>query len=247
MFVFAISWGDSIRQSVTTALSRLLGFIPNLIGALIIIIIGWIIAGIVAKIVTTVLRKLPLQRAADSIGIAGFMQRSGVKGDLAGIIGAVIKWYIRLIALEAAFDALGIPQVAQLFNTVILFLPNLIVALIIVFVGLLLGRFASNLVRGLASGSGAGSPGVFANITYYAIVGFAIFMALNQIHVAQSLLNILFTGLIGALTIAVGLAFGLGGRETAARLLEDWYGGMRGGAPSVPRPTTPPPAPLGDD
>lgn len=247
MFVFAISWGDSIRTSVTTALSRLLGFIPNLIGALIIIIVGWIIAGIVAKIVTAVLRKLPLQRAADSIGITGFMERSGVRQDLAGIIGAIIKWYIRLIALEAAFDALGIPQVAQLFNTVILFLPNLIVALVIVFVGLLLGRFVSNLVRGVISGSGAGSPEVFATITYYAIVGFAIFMALSQIQIAPSLLNILFTGLVGALTIAVGLAFGLGGRETAARMLEDWYGGMRGGARSAPRPPAPPSAPLGDD
>lgn len=77
-----------------------------------------------------------------------------------------------------------------------LFLPNLIVALIIIFVGLLLGRFVSNIVRGVVSGSGAGSPGVFANITYYAIVGFAIFMALTQTHVAPSLLNLLFTGLI---------------------------------------------------
>ena len=155
----ATSWGDSIRLSVTTALSRLLGFIPTLIGALIIIVIGWIIAGIIAKIVTAVLRKLPLQRAADSIGVTGFMQRSGVNQDLAGIIGAIIKWYIRLIALEAAFDALGIPQVAQLFNTIVLFLPNLIVALIIVFVGLLIGRFVSNIVRGMVSGSGVGNPG----------------------------------------------------------------------------------------
>lgn len=145
--MLAVSWGDSIRTSVTTALSRLLGFIPTLIGA-IIIIIGWIIAGIIAKIVTTVLRKLPLQRAADSIGITGFMQRSGVQGDLAGVIGTIIKWYIRLITLEAVFDALGIPQVAQLFNTIVLFRPNLIVALIIIFVGLLLGRFVSNIVRG---------------------------------------------------------------------------------------------------
>ena len=244
--MLAVSWGDSIRTSVTTALSRLLGFIPTLIGAIIIIIIGWIIAGIIAKIVTTVLRKLPLQRAADSIGITGFMQRSGVQGDLAGVIGTIIKWYIRLITLEAAFDALGIPQVAQLFNTIVLFLPNLIVALIIIFVGLLLGRFVSNIVRGVVSGSDAGSPSVFANITYYAIVGFAVFMALTQIHVAPSLLNILFTGLIGAVTIAVGLAFGLGGRETAARMLEDWYGGMRGRGPAPP-PAPPMTTPMGDD
>ena len=242
----AVTWGDSIRQSVTTALSRLLGFIPTLIGALIIIIIGWIIAGIIAKIVTVVLRKIPLQRAADSIGITGFLQRSGVKQDLAGIIGTIIKWYIRLITLEAAFDTLGIPQVAQLFNTVILFLPNLIVALIIIFVGLLLGQFVSNLVRGLISGTGAGNPGVFANITYYAIVGFAVFMALNQIRIAQSLLNILFTGLIGAVAIAVGLAFGLGGRETAARMLDDWYGGMRSRGSATP-PMAPTVSPIGED
>lgn len=243
----AVTWGDSVRQSVTTALSRLLGFIPTLIGALIILIIGWIIARIIARIVTVILRKLPLQRAADSIGITGFMQRSGVQGDLAGVIGTIIKWYIRLIALEAAFDTLGIPQVAQLFNTIILFLPNLIVALIIIFVGLLLGRFVSNVVRGLVAGTGVGNPGVFANITYYAIVGFAVFMALSQIHVAPSLLNILFTGLIGAVTIAVGLAFGLGGRETAARMLDDWYGGMRAhGSSGQSMPPSVQPSPMGE-
>jgi flagellar biosynthesis protein FliQ len=218
------SWFDAVMLSITAALVTFLSFIPAIIGAIIILIVGWIIAGILGRVVTVVLEKIGFERAAARTGVSGFMHRAGVHDARASrVIGELVKWFVRLLFLEAAAEAVHLTAVTQILNQIVLFIPNLIVALIVLMIGALIARFVSDLVRGSASEMGFSSPNLLASIARVAIMAFAVLIAVNQIGIAATLINTLFGGLVFALALALGLAFGLGGRDTAAQMWQRWY------------------------
>jgi hypothetical protein len=218
------SWFDAVMLSITAALVTFLSFIPAIIGAIIILVVGWIIAGFLGKIVTKVLERIGFERAAARTGVSGFMSRAGVEDARASrVIGELVKWFVRLLFLEAAAEAVHLTSVTQILNQIVLFIPNLIVALIVLMIGALIARFVGDLVRGSASEMGFGRPNLFASIARAAIIGFAVIVAVNQVGIAATLINTLFGGLVLALALSVGLAFGLGGRDTAAQMWQRWY------------------------
>jgi len=135
----------------------------------------------------------------------------------------LIKWSIFLIFIQAAASLFGMPQITAIINSVILFIPKMIVALAIIVIGSLIAKFLAGLVRGSLSEMGVGNSGLFAKLTQYAVIGFAIIAAFNQIGIAQTVVNALLFGLIGSVALALGLAFGLGGREVAAQITRSWY------------------------
>ncbi|GAC1512902.1 MAG: hypothetical protein NVS1B3_16960 [Candidatus Dormibacteraceae bacterium] len=218
------SWLDAVMLSITAALVTFLSFIPAIIGAIIILVVGWIIAGFLGRIVTTLLEKVGFERAAARTGVSDFMSRAGIRDARASrVIGELVKWFVRLLFLEAAAEAVHLTAVTQIINSIVLFIPNLIVALIVLMVGALIARFVGDLVRGGAAEMGFSSPNLLATIARVAVIGFAIIIAVNQIGIAATLINTLFMGLVFALALAVGLAFGLGGRDTAAQMWQRWY------------------------
>jgi hypothetical protein len=218
------NWFDAVMLSITAALVTFLSFIPAIIGAIIILVVGWIIAGILGRVVTMVLEKVGFERAAARTGVSDFMHRAGVR-DARGsrVIGELVKWFVRLLFLEAAAEAVHLTAITQILNQIVLFIPNLIVALIVLMIGALIARFVGDLVRGSASEMGFTSPNLFATIARVAIIAFAVLIAVNQIGIAATLINTLFGGLVFALALALGLAFGLGGRDTAAQMWQRWY------------------------
>ena len=218
------NWGDALLVSITGALIALLSFIPALIGALIILIIGWVLSGIIARVVETVLNKVGFEHAAERTGITGVISRSGAGTMRAShVIAELVKWFIRLIFIEIAAQALHLAEVTTLINSIVLFIPNLVVALIIILVGVLAAQFIGRLVRGSLSKANFQQANVFGAVAEYGIIGLAVVTALNQIGVATMIVTILFAGIVGALALAAGLAFGLGGRETAAEIWESSY------------------------
>jgi len=218
------NWGDALLVSVTGALIALLSFIPALIGAVIILIIGWVLSGILARVVETVLNKVGFEHAAERTGITGVISRSGAGTMRAShVIAQLVKWFVRLIFLEIAAQALHLTEVTTLLNSIVLFIPNLVVALIIVLVGVLAAQFIGRLVRGGLSQANFANANVFGTVAEYGIIGLAVVTALNQIGVATIIVTILFAGIVGALALAAGLAFGLGGRDTAAEIWESSY------------------------
>jgi len=218
------NWGDALLVSVTGALMALLSFIPALIGALIIVIIGWVLSGILARVVETVLNKVGFEHAAERTGITGVISRSGAGTMRAShVIAELVKWFVRLIFLEIAAQALHLTAVNTLLNSIVLFIPNLVVALIIVLVGVLAAQFIGRLVRGGLSKANFANANVVGTVAEYGIIGLAVVTALNQIGVATVIVTILFAGIVGALALAAGLAFGLGGRDTAAEIWESSY------------------------
>lgn len=217
-------WFDAVMLSITAALVTFLSFLPAIIGAIIILVVGWLLAGFVGKLVTMFLDKIGFERAAQRTGVSNFIARTGTQDTrVSRLIGELVKWFIRLIFLEAAAEAVHLTAVTQVLNQIVLFIPNLIVALIVLMVGALIARFVGDLVRGSASEMGFGNPNLLATLARVAIIAFAVIVAVNQIGVAAALVNTLFAGLVFAIALAAGLAFGLGGRDTASRMWQSWY------------------------
>jgi hypothetical protein len=216
------SWGDAVFLSLSNALNSFLAAIPLVLGALIIIIIGWIIAGVLARVVTELLRRVGADRLFAEHGGRVYGERTrNIKPSVVG--GELVKWLVRLIFLVAAANVLGLTQVSELLNDVLLWIPNLIVAAIILLVAPLLARFVRSAIEVGAGEMGFTNAPLLGRIAEIAIVAFAVIIAINQIGIAATLVNTLFVGIVAALALAFGLAFGLGGREVASQLTQSWY------------------------
>jgi len=213
------NWGEAILTALASALDLVLTFIPKFIGFLVILLVGWIIASVVSRGLTMLLRKIGFDRLSDRIGLTRLEQRMGVRMDTAGILGKIVYWFILLIFLVPAADALGIPTVSAVLSGLVAYIPNVFVAILVLFLGTLLATFVADIVRGATATANIGNPTIFAGIARWAIIGFAALVALEQLQIAPALINLLFTAIVGAVALAFGLAFGLGGRETAQRWL----------------------------
>lgn len=233
MPVVITNWGEAILTALANALNLFLTFIPKFIGFLVILLVGWIIASVVSRALTLLLRKIGFDRLSNRIGLTRLEQQMNVRLDSAGILGKIVYWFLFLIFLVPATDALGIPTVSAILSGLVAYIPNVFVAILVLFLGTLAATFAADLVRGATATTSVGSPIIFAGITRWAIIGFAALIALEQLQIAPALLNVLFTAIVGAVALAFGLAFGLGGRETAARWLNSSGSAWRSAADQV--------------
>lgn len=228
-------WGAAVMTSLTAALSLFLAAIPRVLGFIVIIIIGWLISGVLASAVAALLRAVHFNDLAQRSGLSGFVQNMGLRTDTSGVIANIVKWFVRLIVLVVAFDALGLPAVSAVLQQFLLWIPNLVVAVVILVIAGLAANALGNLIRGSAAQAGLGNPDLLATVARVAVWGFGIVVAVNQIGIAQTLVNTLFMGLIGALALALGLAFGLGGRETAGQIVQGWYRRTQEARPRIER------------
>lgn len=227
------NWGDAFLASMTGALAVFMAAIPKVIAFILILVIGWFIASLIAKGVAALLRTVKFNELAQRAGIAGFIQSMGVDTDASGFLADIGKWFIRLITLVVAFDALGLPAVSDFLRQVLLWIPNLVVALVVLVIGGLAAKALAAFVKGTAEKAGLGNPEVLATIASVGVWAFAIITAVNQIGVGVTLINTLFMATVGALALAMGLAFGLGGKETAGKMVEEWYSKGKEAAPKI--------------
>jgi hypothetical protein len=214
------STADAFRASLAGALNTFLSAIPRLIGFALVLIVGWFISSLLARGVAALLHAVRFNDLARRSGFADFVQKTGVRDDSAGVIAGIVKWFVRLITLVVAFDMLGLPAVSAVLQQLLLWLPNLVVALVVLVIGGLAANALSQLVRGASAEAGFTNPDILATVTKVAVWGFTIVVAINQLGIATTLINTLMVGLVGAFTIAFGLAFGLGGRDRAAQILD---------------------------
>lgn len=227
------NWSEALLASLTGAVSLFFAAVPRLIGFAVILIIGWIIAALIEKAVVAGLRAVRFNVLAERAGLAGFIQKSNVQGDPAGAIGIIAKWFIRLIALVVAFDALGLLAVSTVLQQLLMWLPNLVVALVVLGVGGLAANALGNLVAGAATEGGVDRPKLLANVARYAVWTFTVMVAINQLGIATALITILLTAAAGAVALAVGLSFGLGARDTAAVIVRQWYVRQQATGPQI--------------
>jgi hypothetical protein len=216
------TWGDAVFLAVSNALNTFLAAIPQVIGALLIIIIGWIVAGVLARLATGVLQRAGADRLfAEHGGDVYGPQSKRIKPSL--VAGELVKWLVRIVFLVAAANVLGMTQVSELLNQILLWIPNLIVAAVILLLAPLLARFVRGAIEVGAGEMGFTNAPLLGRVAEIAIIAFAVVIAINQIGIAENLVNTLFIGIVGALALAFGLAFGLGGRDVAAQITQGWY------------------------
>lgn len=218
---------EAVFYSFTGALQRFFAFLPALLGAIVILVMGWIVATLLAKLIERGLAAVGFERAVEQSGVGDFIRKSGTRLTTSGLVALLIKYFIFLIFLQAAANVLGIPQLTEVLNRIVLYIPNLIVALAIVVIGALLAKVLAGLVRGSVSELGVGNPGLLGTLTQYVVIGFAVIAALDQLAIAPTLVSTLLIGLIGAVALALGLAFGLGGRDVAREITQKWYLGSQ--------------------
>jgi hypothetical protein len=228
-------WGAALTASLTTALSLLLGAIPRVIGFLVILIVGWLISGALATAVGGLLRAVKFNVLAQRSGFQAFILNMGLRTDPSGLLAKIVKWFVRLIVLVVAFDALGLPAVSEVLQQFLFWIPNLIVAVVVLVIAGLAANVLSTLVRGSTVQAGFENADLLANIARIAVWAFGIVVAVNQIGVAQELVNTLFMGFVGALALAAGLALGRGGGESAAQIVQNWYRRSREARPRLER------------
>ncbi|PWF49096.1 mechanosensitive ion channel family protein [Massilia glaciei] len=223
------NWGDALMASLSSAFSLFFLAVPRILGFVVILVIGWILASLTEKALAAVLRKVHFDGFAARAGLAGFIEKTGMRTDASGTIALIAKWFVRLLTLMIAFDALGLPAVSDVLRQLLLWLPNLIVALVVLVIGGIAANALSTVVRGAAAKGELGNPELLARVAKSAVWVFAVVVAINQIGIAASLVNIFFMGFVGAIAIALGLSFGLGGRETAGEIVRGWHLRQQGG------------------
>jgi hypothetical protein len=217
------NWGDAVMVSVTEALQNFIGFLPALVGAILVLVIGWIISGLLAGLIERGLKMIGFERAATSTGINGFIARGGSGWTASKVVAEIVKWFIRLVAIQAAAQILGMERISEIINAILLWLPNLVVALAIIVIGALIAGFVAGIVRASTSEMGMGNPELLGGVARYAIIGFAVVAAIDQLGIAETVVNTLFIMTIGAVALAFALAFGLGGQQVAAQITQGWY------------------------
>jgi small-conductance mechanosensitive channel len=217
------SFTQTLVDSFRDAFSMILSAIPRILGFIVVVAIGWFVSSLLARGVTGLLRAIRFDEWMQRSGIGDFMNKMGTGTDSAGVIAGLVKWIVRIVVLLVAFDVLGLPAVSDVMRQLLLWLPNLVVAIFVLFIGGIAARALGNIVRGATAEGGFANPETLANVVRTTVWAFAIVVAINQLGIATNLITTLFTGFVAALAIALGLAFGLGGRDLASRTLENWY------------------------
>lgn len=214
------TWGEAITLSLLNLSDRFISFLPVLIGAILVFVAGWIAAVIIGKFVATLVKAAGVDKAADKMGFGQKMNQVGIHCGISGFLGGLTKWFLILVFLMAATDILKLEQITRFLNSIIFYLPNVVVAVVILAVVFLLGNFVYGIVKGSTRAAGVVSATLLANISKWSIILFGIFAALIQLGVATQLVSTIFIGIVAMMSLAGGLAFGIGGKDEAALLLK---------------------------
>jgi small-conductance mechanosensitive channel len=212
---------NDLWERIVAGAEQIGNVLPALIGAAVILLTGYFLARQAQRWSDDILKKLGFNRMAAAGGLDEVVGRTGSRLDPVRVLAKLIFWLVMLVVILLASMALGLESINQMFGAMLTFIPTLIAAIVIVILGIIVGEF----VRGLIVASAGGVSGVptVAKIAKAAVIVIAIFMALQQVGVAEEIVTAAFTLILGAAALAVGLAFGLGNRELAGEITRRWY------------------------
>lgn len=213
-------YSDAVASSLRDLYARFINFLPNFLVAVIILVVGWVVATFVAKLIKQVLHSARLDEIGDKLGLDEISARTGMKMSVSGTVAWLVKWFLLIAVFLAAADILELSEVSEFLNSVLLYIPNVVAGAAILLVGTMVARFLADLVRHSVRAAGLVSGDLLATVTQWAVMIFTVLATLDQLKVAQAFVQTLFTGIIAMLAIAGGLAFGLGGRDHASKVLD---------------------------
>lgn len=215
------NWSDITLEALQTAWQGFLVFLPKLIGAIIIFLIGWFISVIIEKLVTEILKRLKIDRVFERTGWKEALEKAEIKLNVSEFLGAIFKWVLVIVFLLASVEILGMVQFAEFLKRIVLWLPNLIVAVAIFVVATIIAEILEKIIKASVKRMEISYVGFLGTLVKWAIYIFAGLAILLQLGVTPTIINALIFGLIATTSLALGLAFGLGGKDAAAKLIED--------------------------
>jgi small-conductance mechanosensitive channel len=222
------TWANVLSQSFQNLFYGLVSFIPNLIVAIVIFIVGWLIGVGLGRVVMQLVDAMRVDQALKSTGIERVLSRAGFQLSSGKFLGFLVEWFFIIVFLVAALDVLHLTTVNLFISDVVLgYLPQVIVAVLILLVAAVVAEAVERVVVGSAKAASLRAAGFLGKVARYAIWIFALLAALAQLNVAAAFVQTLFTGVVIAVSLAVGLAFGLGGQASASRYLEHLQSEMR--------------------
>lgn len=211
---------ETILDSLTNAWDQFITFLPNIIGAIIVFLIGWAIAVALGKVVAKIVGMLQIDSLLERVGFKKPLERAGLKLNSGGAIGWLVKWFFVIVFLMATTNILKLTEVTDFLKRVLLYVPNVFVAILILIAAALVGEFLEKFIRASVEAAKIKSARFAGTVAKWAVWIFALLAALIQLGVAPSLINIIVTGMVAMFAIGGGLAFGLGGKDYAKELVE---------------------------
>ena len=218
-----LGWQQALFLAGSNILSSFVNFLPDLLGALIIFFVGLVLAKWVKALVVKVLGLVSLDKLVRSTGLNQFLTKAEIKVKVEAFLGEIARWLIIAVFSIAAINVIGLTTVSAVLTSLLVYIPNIISAVLILTVGVMLAGLVENLVKGTVSQVEVKTSRLLSKIASYLVVIVAILAAVNELGIAQSLINTLFTGLVATLTLGIGLALGLGGKDVISKVLLDWY------------------------
>lgn len=224
-----MSFADRLRVSFL----QIVDFIPALLGAVIILLAGYLLAKVVEKLVFRALRRIKLNQMLERGGVMEAVERSGSHLDPTRVVSALVFWFIMFAVILLAGNALGLESLANVFTELVSYIPSVIAAIVIMIVGIVLGGFVGGLI--MASAGGLHGGPALARIGRIGVIVLAVFMALQELGIATDIVTTAFAIIFGAVALALALSFGLGNRELAGEVTREWYDRYRRERDSIER------------
>ena len=216
-------WTQSLVTAMTALWTKVANFIPNLFGALVVLLLGFVVAKLLDTLLSKLLAKLGLDRLMGGTGLTKLMSRAGLQVPISTLIGKIVYWFVLLIFLVSAAESLGLERVSATLDMLALYLPKVFGAALVLLVGVLLAQLANGLVRGAAEGVGLDYASGLGRIAQGPVIIISISVAISQLEVKTDLLNHVIVIVLITVGLAVALAMGLGSREIAGQILAGIY------------------------
>lgn len=215
------TWTETFVTSMQDLWASVVGFVPVLVGAFVVFVLGWVIAVVLGKAIMRLAKAAQLDRLFDQMGVMKHVHKAGLEWEVSTFLGALVRWFFIVVAFLAAVDLLGLGELSNYVRDILLYIPNIIVAALILLVAAVLANFLEKMVKASMRATEMGPVSFVGAVVRWSVWVFAALAALAQLGIASALVEILFMGFVAMMAIAGGLAFGLGGKETARKLLED--------------------------
>lgn len=217
----AVATTEIVRASLVTLWGSVAAFVPKLVAAVVVFLIGWLIAVLLGRVAYHVIKALQINRALQGLGFKEALERGGLRLDAPKFFDELVKWFFIVVFLMAATNIVGLAQVTEFLAVVVFYLPNVIVAALVILIGVLLARFIEHAVRTSVKAARLASANFLALLARWSVLIFSFLIALDQLKVAPELIRIFVMGIVAMVAVAGGLAFGLGGRDLAGDWLSD--------------------------
>ena len=209
-------------ESSQQFLNQIAVFLPRILGALLLLLIGWIIAKIVKRLVIKGLKLVKLTYLTEKAGIDKFLKEGGIKVSAIDVVGTLIYWIIMLVVILATLNSINLNSASTLFNQIMLFIPNIVVGILVLIIGLYLAKLVSQVILTSLKNMKSEASELVSKLAYYAILVLTVFIILEQLSIAEEIVTSAFAILFGAICLAFVLAFGIGGKEWASDIIKKY-------------------------